>query len=134
MLPKLILPVWLKTLFVLVFLATTRFAQIKTPHAAIQATVQSTNYYLLTLLQHDAAARQLIEHDPDLLRLTTAKFTAIRKALATCKDAQCLTESLKLTDVEITAVANRLSALYQPDNALGQIVSGQLVPSGAYNL
>jgi len=118
----------------LLFVYANALAQHKVQPVAIPATVQSKNYYLLTLLQADAGARQLIEHDEALTRLAQAKIVAIREALGSCKDALCMTESLKFTDAEVQTVGDRLAALYKPGNALGTLIAGQVIPSGRYIL
>jgi DUF218 domain len=121
-------------LILLLFIATKLPAQHKPQSTAIPASVQSKNYYLLTLLQRDAGTRQLIEHDAILADLTKTKIAAIREAQTNCKDAACLTASFKFTDQEIQMVADRLAALYQPNNAMGKLVGGQLIPSYTYSL
>ncbi|MDN5289384.1 MAG: hypothetical protein JWR38_5658 [Mucilaginibacter sp.] len=94
--------------------------------------VQTKNYYLLTLLQNNAAAKQLISNDPELTKLKQAKLDQIKQSLTTCKDALCFTQNIKFSDDEIKTVSDRLASLYQADNALGNLVKLHLIPSGTY--
>jgi hypothetical protein len=124
-----------KLLLLLFLLTATQLpAQHKAQTLNIPASVQSKNYYLLTLLQHDTGTRQLIEHDAILADLAKAKIAAIREAQTNCKDALCLTTSFKFTTQEIQTAGDRLAALYQPNNALGRLVNEQLSPSYTYSL
>jgi hypothetical protein len=97
--------------------------------------VQTKNYYLLTLLQQDAAARKLIEHDTALSGMAKRKLEALSQTLATCKNnAACYTEAMKFSAEEIQTVSARLTALYNDNNALGKLVRQHLIPSGTYIL
>lgn len=96
--------------------------------------VQYKNYYLLTLLQKDAAVKTLIQKDPIFSELLKNKTTTINAALKNCaSDIPCLTTTIKLSPEEITAVSNRLQALFKPGNALALLISRDLIPSGCYN-
>ncbi|SDF51997.1 DUF218 domain-containing protein [Mucilaginibacter pineti] len=94
--------------------------------------VQAKNYYLLTLLQNYKPASVLIAHDPVLIKLTKTKLAAIQNTLTTCNDVACYTNAIKFNPDEIKAAAERLTALYADDNALGTLVKKHLIPSGAY--
>lgn len=94
--------------------------------------VQTKNYYLLTLLQNNAAAKQLISNDAGLVKLTQTKLDGIKSSLTTCKDALCFMQNIKFTDDEIKIVSERLTALYKSGNALDNLVKQHLVPSGTY--
>lgn len=94
--------------------------------------VKAKNYYLLTLLEQNEAVKKLLKSDPELQQLAQAKYNAIKSSLAECKDALCLPERQKFTDDEIQKVSDRLRALYQPTNALGNLVKLHLIPSGMY--
>ncbi|AMR30746.1 hypothetical protein A0256_04570 [Mucilaginibacter sp. PAMC 26640] len=96
--------------------------------------LKAKNYYLLTLLEQDAATNALLKADPELALLTQKKLGALQTSLTTCKDALCLPAQLKFTDEEIKAVGERLRSLYKTGNALGQLVKTQLAPSGTYIL
>lgn len=97
--------------------------------------VQTKNYYLLTLLEKDAAARKLIEEDPELRKLAASKREQLLESVTNCKNrVSCYTNSLKFSDAEIKNVSGRLRALYQPGNELGTLVKDHLYPSGTYIL
>ena len=94
--------------------------------------IQTKNYYLLTLFQNNAVAKQLLANDPELTKLTQARLDNIKSSLTTCKDPLCLTQILKFSPDEIKAVSDRLTTLYKTDNALGNLVKQHLIPSGTY--
>ncbi|MDN3547990.1 YdcF family protein [Mucilaginibacter aquaedulcis] len=96
--------------------------------------IQTKNYYLLTLFQSNVAAKQMLSNDPELVKLTRTRLENIKASLTTCKDVSCFTQTIKFTDDEIKAVSERLTNLYKPDNALGNLVKLDLIPSGTYIL
>lgn len=97
--------------------------------------IQAKNYYLLTLLQQDAATKKLLESDTTLANIAQRKLSTLENALKTCaNNATCYTESMKLTEQEVQAVSARLVALYADNNALGKLVKQHLIPSGTYIL
>jgi hypothetical protein len=94
--------------------------------------IQTKNYYLLTLLQNNAAAKQLVSNDAELVKLTQTRLDNIKSSLTTCKDPLCFTQTIKFSDEEIKTVSERLTDLYKADNALGNLVKQDLIPSGTY--
>ncbi|HTL08804.1 MAG TPA: YdcF family protein [Chitinophagaceae bacterium] len=97
--------------------------------------VAAKNYYLLTLLQEDRAAQQLLSADSVFSQLLLQKRVQLQTAIAECKnDVHCLATAAKFSDSEIAAVGARLRALYSNGNALGLLVQKQLVPAGTYIL
>lgn len=94
--------------------------------------VKAKNFYLLTLFEQNSAAKKMLTADPQFRQLAQAKYNAVQSSLAECKDASCLSERQKFTQEEIQQVSNRLKTLYQPGNALGNLVKMHLVPSGMY--
>ncbi|MFT3932926.1 MAG: YdcF family protein [Chitinophagaceae bacterium] len=97
--------------------------------------IAAKNYYLLTLLQEDKAARQLLESDPALSQLLQQKKQQLSQSLTECKnDIACFAAALNFSDDEIKTVAARLSELYADNNALGKLVKTHLIPSGCYIL
>lgn len=96
--------------------------------------VKGKNYYLLTLLEHDKAAGNLLKADVELSKLTAAKRSAIQASLTDCKDALCLPARIKFTNEEIKTGSERLKSLYKPGNALDVLVKKHLIPSGMYIL
>ena len=97
--------------------------------------VQSKNYYLLTLFQELTPVRQLLERDPELIRLLQLKRDSIGKAPTNCgADRFCYTRPMKFSNADIALVSSRLTALYSPENALGKLVTEHLILSGTYVL
>ncbi|HVZ24815.1 MAG TPA: YdcF family protein [Sediminibacterium sp.] len=97
--------------------------------------VQYKNYYLLTLFQTVPAVRSLLEKDPVLVQLAKQKIDSLQNALMNCgRDGDCFIASLKFSAQQIRQVSDRLTALYQPGNALGKLVTEHLIPSGCYVL
>ncbi|OKS86284.1 YdcF family protein [Mucilaginibacter polytrichastri] len=96
--------------------------------------VQDKNYYLLTLLEQDKAANDLLKNDTELAAITQKKLSDLQASITDCKDALCFTGKLKFADDEIKAISARLTALYAPGNALDKLVKTQLIPSGTYIL
>ena len=97
--------------------------------------IAAKNYYLLTLLQEDKAARALIENDTLLTELLKNKFTQLSLSLNECKnDVSCFTDRIQFSEDEISRVAARLSAIYTDHNALGRLVQQHVIPSGNYIL
>lgn len=95
--------------------------------------IQSKNYYLLTLFQEITPIKNLLESDNILSGIAKEKLEKLEQARKNCqRDAFCFTEKMKFSEEEIKSVGERLSALYQPSNALGKMVQDHLVPSGTY--
>ncbi len=122
-----------------VFLVFTVYGQAKTvsnPYPLISSGnwVQDKNYYLLTLFSQDKAVNKLLSSDAELAKLTHKKLADLEASITDCKDAKCFTTQIKFNDDEIKAVSARLTALYQPGNALDNLVKCKLIPSGTYIL
>jgi hypothetical protein len=97
--------------------------------------VQSKNYYLLTLFEELPGVKKLLASDTALVTMGRNKLQSLTAALKTgAREALCYTNVLKFSPQEIQTVSDRLKVLYRPDNALGQLVKGHLVPSGTYIL
>ncbi len=97
--------------------------------------IQSKNYYLLTLFQQVAEVRSLLSADTALVNIGRRKLDSLQSALKTCeRDGACYVRCLSFTDAEISQVAERLKALYSPNNALGRLMRTHLIPSGCYVL
>lgn len=96
--------------------------------------VKIKNYGLLSLFEQDAEVSTLLKNDPELAQLTQKKLSALCTSLTDCKDASCLTAAVKLTDDDIKAVSDRLTALYKTGDALDRMVKTKLIASGYYSL
>jgi hypothetical protein len=97
-------------------------------------TVQTKNYYLLTLLQQDPAVRNMLESDTTLTTIAHNKLNGLQQAKACSTNVPCLAALMQFTEEEIKAVSARLTALYAANNALGKLVQQHLVASGTYIL
>jgi hypothetical protein len=96
-------------------------------------------FTLITLLAAPASGiaqdKHPDAHDPELKTIRTAKLDSLKSALQTCqRDGACYISAMRFSNTEITQIAERLKALYKPDNALGRLVKKHLIPSGAYVL
>jgi hypothetical protein len=122
-----------------IFLSFTVYSQAKTtvnPYLLFSSGnwVQDKNYYLLTLFDQDKVVNKLLSNDPELEKLTQKKLANLKASITDCKDAKCFTTQIKFSDDEIKAISVRLAALYQPGNALDNLVKLKLIPSGTYIL
>jgi hypothetical protein len=98
-----------------------------------KSTVQTKNYYLLTLFQEVDDVKELLRKDTQLRKVLVGKQQHLSRSLTECgKEATCFSSGMKFTDSEIKQVSERLSRLYKKDNALGSLVSQHLIPSRAY--
>ena len=128
-------------LLVLVFCQTINAQQVvinpdpKYKLLAGKSFVQSKNYYLLTLLDELPEVQKLLVQDSILSKLAINKWANLTTALKSCnRDASCFTNAFKFSQEEINTIGSRLVQLYQPENALGKLVSLHLMPSGCYAL
>lgn len=97
--------------------------------------VTSKNYYLLTLFQELPAVKKLLGSDEELIKIGKIKADSLNAALKNCgHDGICYISRMKFTIDEIQEIGNRIEALYQPENALGKLVTEHLIPSGRYVL
>lgn len=97
--------------------------------------VQSKNYYLLTLFDEVAGVKAMLAADPVLSKMTLTHRADLKASLQNCGRALgCYIKAVQFSDAEIKQAGERLSVLYQPDNALGKLVSQHLIPSGCYSL
>ena len=98
-------------------------------------TVQSKNYYLLTLLQELPEVSKLIGEDSLLSQITSKKVNQLSATLSDCKNnIGCYVAKVKFSDNEIEIVAQRLKALYYTQRAIKDLVQNHLIPSGCYSL
>ncbi|WP_276481407.1 YdcF family protein [Paraflavitalea pollutisoli] len=124
----------------MVTMACSLFAQQSVPDAKYKLVtgndyVRSKNYYLLSTLLEDAAARKLVESDTALSNIATRKLHNLAAALKACGNAAaCYAEQLRLSEREIKTAGDRLVALYNDNNALGVLIKKHLAASGTYIL
>ena len=97
----------------------------------LQAPVQDKNFYLLSLIERSAAARQALESDAELKKLGFIKQEGLRKTIESCNgEAPCYASMLKWTDNEIHLSAERLRELYRIGGAVQRLADGPLLASG----
>ncbi|MEO3407760.1 YdcF family protein [Mucilaginibacter sp. CAU 1740] len=96
--------------------------------------VKVKNYYLLSLFEQDTEVSAILKGDAELAQFTQKKLNDLNASLTNCKDASCLSGTVKLSADEISAVSTRLTALYKTGNALDRLVKTKLIPSGCYSL
>lgn len=95
--------------------------------------IQDKNFYLLSLLEKDAAAREAIVREPALNAIATERRNVLELALRTCKsDPICVLKSFLWTDEEIYSVSLSLQRAEKTDLALGRLVERDLLPSRTY--
>ena len=95
--------------------------------------ISSKNYYLLTLFQVLPDVKKLLSSDAQLAAITKVKRDSLSAALLNCgRDGNGYIERMKFSPAEINAISKRLGELYQPQNALGKLVSNHLIASGRY--
>lgn len=130
---------FLLLLFAFFLSSLTGFSQIKNPNANYHFLlhdsdfVASKNYYLLTLFQELSEVKKLLATDKVLNEIGKAKADSLTTALKNCgRDGTCYLNRMKISQEEIEVIGKRLEALYQPENALGKLVTDHLVPSGRY--
>ena len=124
-------------LLVLLFISLHTAAQQPLPsYKLISSTVASKNYYLLGLLENDKAAKTFLAHDSVLNTICTRKLQQMTDpALQDCNNnLSCFIQMLSFSEEEIAAIGQRLAALYSPGNALGNIITKHIIPSGTYAL
>jgi hypothetical protein len=90
--------------------------------------IESKNFYLISLFGYFNEAKTMLRKDKDLSAVALRKYNDLQ----TAENHLETVNSLRFTESEITAVGNRLKALYRPDNALGKLVASHLIPSGCY--
>ena len=99
------------------------------------STVQTKNYYLLTLLQQDSVVRKMLEKDTVLTSIANNKWAGLSKAGKECTgNILCYAERMEFSEKEISDISARLTTLYTAGNALGKLVQKHLIASGAYIL
>ncbi|EDM36935.1 hypothetical protein PBAL39_18714 [Pedobacter sp. BAL39] len=124
--------------FLLISVST--FAQLQSPDPRYRlvtgvGAVAQKNYYFLTLLGQTSGLKQLLAADKQLCTIRLEKQKAMEDAVKNCgKDVACYINAAKFSDEEVKAVSARLAELYQKDNALANLVTKHLIPSGCYQL
>jgi hypothetical protein len=94
--------------------------------------VQDKNFYLLSILQRNAAARESVRKDSVLARLSAERISALDHAVSSCNtDIECNAAAFHWSDAQIVDGARALAALYPAIPAI-RAVAGELRNAGAY--
>jgi hypothetical protein len=113
---------------VLLFYATA-FAQPIAGYTTIHPDkMEYKNFYFVSLLGHFDEVKDILCNDRELFAAAKQKMNTLRAS----NNHMDMLQSLRFTDTEINDIGNRLKELYQPDNALGKIMSNHVIPSGCY--
>jgi hypothetical protein len=101
-------------------------------HLIGNGSVQTKNFYLLTLLQRNDKVRTALEQDSVLSLMAIKQNKAIARCLAICTTYKCITDTLKLSGATIDKVSARLAYLYRNSVDLRNLVKDELIPSNCY--
>lgn len=113
-------------------LATIAFAQKKPAASPIdwKSPVEEKNFYLLAMIERDAAVRKLVHDDAALSRIAKERVAALDHAVADCKArAECYAVALKWEDPN--PARESLAKLYAASAAMRDFVE-KLRASGMY--
>jgi DUF218 domain len=101
----------------------------------LHAAVQDKNFYLLSVLQTNLKAHNLLATDKALSQIKAERDQRLRTALQACKQTRdCTLDALIWTDEEIRDVSQALVRIYQNDSRFKKIVDEKLRADGAYML
>jgi len=130
-------PVWLGLVFV-----AYAYGQAQVPQAAevpaprpveLTAPVQDKNFFVLSLMEHNAAAAEVLSHDNVFKQVFEQKQTAISTAARECQSGvACFVDAVRWKDDEITAIAARLRGLVGSHPAVRTLAERPLRESGMY--
>ncbi|MBB3188336.1 YdcF family protein [Microbacter margulisiae] len=125
----------MKKLLSIVFLLTATliyaYAQVVPGYKLLApASVETKNYYFVSLLEHLPAARKLITNDPVLCAISKEK----QQKLAAATTSAEIIAAFKFSPEEIDDIGNRLAALYTPGTILDSMIQRHILPSGCYIL
>nr|MDQ3820279.1 YdcF family protein [Acidobacteriota bacterium] len=97
---------------------------------ALLKPVQDKNFYLLSLFQRNTSIRKLLTRNKVMRQLADDKVLALKKA-ATCSDAGCFDQLMRLNDSDIEAVATELQRLANR-TAFKLLARRDMRPSGVF--
>lgn len=123
-----------KLISTLIILSTTlmyAYTQVIPSYKIIAPTsIETKNYYFISLLEHLPSAYKYIVNDPMLDSISKSKERALTVAVTPDE----IITAFKFSPHEIDAIGNRLAALYQHGNILDSIMKQHIIPSGCYIL
>lgn len=94
--------------------------------------VQDKNFYLLSSIEENPSVRALIQADPDLARLATAKRTALTGAPQACDaNVECYAKAMRWSDEEIAQARTAFTRL-AANPTMTRFVDTVLRPSGMF--
>ena len=94
--------------------------------------VQDKNFYLLSIVQRNAAAREAVKKDRVLAEFSAERLSALDHAVSSCDtDIECNAAAFHWSDAQIADGARALAALYPATPAI-RAVTGELRNAGAY--
>jgi hypothetical protein len=88
----------------------------------LRAPLQDKNFYLLSLIERTPAVARVIADDPELAAIGREKANALRADW----------QQLRFSEAEITAASTALRRLYEHNEAIRQLVDGEIRRSGVY--
>lgn len=99
---------------------------------AIQSPVQDKNFYFLSLLERTAAARDAIEKDVLLTRISTERWERIEQARNCNSELDCSTMAFHWSEEQISRSADAMADLYKTSPAIQDVTEFALRASGMY--
>jgi hypothetical protein len=95
--------------------------------------VRDKNFYLLSRLESDPAARDAVRKDPALSELASARMAEFDRAVKSCgADIECNAGAFTWSDAQIEKGAHALASLYRTSPAIRALADGPLRASGMY--
>lgn len=120
-----------RALFVCAIAAAGAVTAVEPDHRPLElrTPLADKNFYLLSALGRDPAARNAIRTDPTLARFTAERISAIQKAALTCDtDLDCNAAPFRWSETQIEDAAKALAAL----PAVRALADGPLRRNGVY--
>jgi hypothetical protein len=100
---------------------------------ALPSPLRDKNFYLLSLLERDPAAREAIRKDAALKELAAARLAELDRAAKNCgTDSECSAAAFTWSEAQIEQGSRALAALYGTAPAVRTLADGPLRTSGMY--
>jgi len=95
--------------------------------------LRDKNFYLLSLLERDAAAHEVVRQDPVLSGIASERLAELDRAAKNCgTDIECNAGAFIWGDTQIEQGAHALAALYRTSPVIRAFADGPLRASGMY--
>lgn len=98
----------------------------------VRSPVQDKNFYVLSLMENDAAVARALIGDAALAKAFEQKRAALREAASSCTTVPCFDAAMHWQDAEIESVGEALKALYGTSMAVRSLADEPLRASHAY--